>query len=238
MAKRSPASRRGLDFDGTESRTEVSLKSFTPIFSLLLVLPGMIESQPLSEAVPPDSSFAVGTKPNLETQVALSPPLQLKREDVAYAWALGATLVPFVPAAVLYAIQGPTCQDDSECDRGAITSILALSGAFLGPSAGQLYAGSTSQGVKGVLFRLSSIIVLVALGDPYGDEVTWVVASSLSGLVFVAGTVYSFWDTPKAVRRANARARNAAMPKTSLSPMLYPARDGRLAPGLAFNASF
>jgi hypothetical protein len=167
-----------------------------------------------------------------------------KSQAAAYSWAAGATLVPVAIALPLILRNGAT-------DGNKVVGAIFLgSGLLVGPSAGQLYAGSENTAVAGMLIRgvgpgLSMLIEAIKVfDDPFYRcdskcEASQIKTFAKFALVsFSIGTAYSLWDTHRAVNRANESARKAPVVKTSFAPALLPVGDGRLAPGLAFNARF
>jgi hypothetical protein len=149
-----------------------------------------------------------------------------KDPAMAYTLAFGATVLPLVASFLIFDSDGPV---------GTWMNVGAL---WVGPSAGQFYAGSPVTGLLGTGLRVGgSFLVASSISDMIGDNAD--ASSFLAGLtIFTAGTLYSLVDTHFAVKRANQRARKAALPKTSLAPMLYPTRGGRLAPGMAACLTF
>jgi hypothetical protein len=111
---------------------------------------------------------------------------------------------------------------------------------IVGPSIGQIYAGSTLPAVGGMVARGVGAVLLGQSDDCSVEDCSGLNDGKymLGILLFGGGIVYGIVDTKFAVDRANDRARKAALSTANLSPMVYPTRDGRLAPGLAFNASF
>lgn len=152
-------------------------------------------------------------------------------------------------------------RDDPADRRGPIGSRRRIGGParrgglFLGPSAGQFYAGSYAKGAAATGFRLAAIpagflggfmVTYLSGSSDDGDGFSGLQAMAAfatgalvaGGAVLAVGTVYSLVDTKFAVDRANERARKKSESRTSLSPVLYPARAGRVIPGLAFTTSF
>jgi hypothetical protein len=149
-----------------------------------------------------------------------------KNAAMAYTLAFGATVLPIAASILIFESEGP------------VGSSMTIGALWLGPSAGQFYARSPVTGFLGTGLRVGgSLIVASSIGAMIGDNAD--ASSFLVGFsIFTAGTLYSLVDTYFAVNRANERARKAALSNASLSPMLYPARDGRLIPGLATRVSF
>ena len=154
-------------------------------------------------------------------------------EAAAYAWALGATLVPI-------AMGGYLANEDI---AGGVAGLMIFAGALGGPSAGQFYAGSTSQGWGGIGLRAGGGLLMVAgiveaiddicfmggagegcEGD--GDDGTVLAVAGL--MVAGAGTLYSLVDTHFAVRR-NQAAWTAA--RLELAPVLALTGAGDMAYG-------
>jgi hypothetical protein len=128
-----------------------------------------------------------------------------------------------------------------------LASALILSGIFVGPSVGQFYSGSVGAGLGATGLRVAGAGLMVAgliralsacnLDDDgqcnAGEGEAW------AGLfLFGGGVLYSLIDTKFAVDRANEKARKASGIRTSFAPALFPTREGGIAPGLAFSASF
>jgi hypothetical protein len=161
-----------------------------------------------------------------------------KSHAMAYGLMLAGTVVPVAAAFAL--------------PSGEAALTLAFGGLLIGPSAGQFYAGSGGRGLAGVGIRALGLPVGLIVGgimangasdEPFAELVNFLGGMMLgAGVMWVIGTTYSVIDTPRAVNRANERARRAFLSNASLSPVLYPARDEhnvmRWAPGLAFSASF
>ena len=145
----------------------------------------------------------------------LAPQEPSKSMVVAYALAAGATLTPILLAGV------PKTEDD------VVGWTLLGLGGVLGPSMGQFYAASPVSAWAGTAIRAAGFAIAVSTVASLGD-VSGVI---LAGAFMATGMIYSLGDTKGAVDRANAR-------HVSLAPALLPRRDGRLAPGLAFNATF
>jgi hypothetical protein len=161
-----------------------------------------------------------------------------KSRAAAFGWMVAGTVGPVAAALML---------PESEA-----AFFLGAGGVVIGPSVGQFYAGSLGTGFQGIGIRLLGLPVGLVLGglmaSGASDEGFAALAAFLGGMMigggvmWIAGTTYSLIDTPRAVDRANERARRALFSNVSLSPMFYPTRDERnvmrWAPGLAFNASF
>ena len=154
-----------------------------------------------------------------------------KSQLVAHGLAVAGTAIPLL---LLYA------------PPKSLEGIQMLGGISLvaGPSLGQIYAGSQGTALAGSLIRVLGGVLIAAssavgcLGsaseDCGGD-------GSLGRTILYAGIAYSFFETKFAVDRANERARDRAQKaasRTSFTPTLFSLGHGRLAPGLAFTASF
>lgn len=174
--------------------------------------------------------------------VTASPEVRpVKSHAVAYAWVVGATVIPI-------AIAYPMLNKDNPTDREDIIGWpLMISGILIGPSVGQFYAGSWVRGIGGILFRSASAYgLMMAFSDcplfDNGDESCGETGERVAAGIYVVGALYSLIDTYFAVNRANERARRRYESRTSLSPILLPVRDDRritgLAPGLALSARF
>jgi hypothetical protein len=156
-----------------------------------------------------------------------------KSHVTAYLWALGATAMPIAAGIMI--------------PDGNATTALILTGVMLGPSAGQFYAASHRTAWIGIGIRVAAIPVGIltgmvfasnSSGEGFDDLASFLGGAMLGGgLVLIAGTAYSLWDTRFAVDRANAKVAS----RMSLTPMLLPVGDAQrrtYAPGLAFSASF
>jgi TM2 domain-containing membrane protein YozV len=181
-----------------------------------------------------------GAAAPIPSVVSFPVPLQpefrpVKSYGAAYLWMFGATILPIVGGSMLAASPG------SE----GLAAALILSGIFVGPSAGQFYAGSVGAGLVATGLRVAGgglmlVGLIQAIGCSWGDgPCNAGEAEALVGLlVFGGGTLYSLIDTKFAVDRANEKARKTSGIKASFAPALYPTREGRLIPGLAMSASF
>jgi hypothetical protein len=156
-----------------------------------------------------------------------------KSHGTAYAWALGGSLGPGLVGLGLMATE------DSEWE--VIGAGLLLYGLFIGPSTGQFHADAPGRAWFGIGLRAVGAIAgvyyaLVIDGPCMSDNCDAYSGAAPLVVLWGIGTAYSLVDTYFAVNRANERARKAAPVRTSISPALFPTRDGRLAPGLALNA--
>jgi hypothetical protein len=201
--------------------------------ALLLLVPiSRADEQPGTEAKAVEDAVAAAAPPEFTP---------VKSHLAAYAWAVGATVLPMA----YYAYAG---FNQHYGYKRAIPLTILGTGLVVGPSAGQFYAGSWGKGLVGVGIRVAvvpvgalvgGIMAIAADNEPFNDLAAFGAGMLLvGGAGYIVGTVYSMKDTPRAVERANERARKEFEAKLSLSPMLYPTRDGRFVPGLAFNASF
>ena len=164
-----------------------------------------------------------------------------KTNLTAYALGVGLWLVP---VAIAY----PMLNKDNPTDREDLIGWpLLFSGLFIGPSAGQFYAGSWAKGFAHLGVRLGGLGLAgygasVEFSDCFNhedcasDEANLFYALGLG--VYGAGVLYSLIDTHRAVDRANERARKRFESRMSLSPALLPVGKGSFAPGLALRATF
>lgn len=182
-------------------------------FILLLLLP-------LSLAAAAAVSKETGEPKSAVEPAAESEYRPAKSVAVAYAWAVGGTVL------------------------GA--PLLGL-GLIVGPSLGQYYAGSPEQGTRGMLMRLAGAGLVYAglvhgigtMGDAGSESDAYVESVLLYGGIglFFWGAAYSLWDTHRAVDRFNARGKAAGI-RAFLSPALFPRGDGRVIPGFAARVGF
>ena len=163
-----------------------------------------------------------------------------KSELVAYGWALGGTLIPFVSGLIIV-------QPNKGSGANTTANILLGTGLILGPSLGQYYAGSYWRGSFGIVPRVAGSFIFsfgllvdglsddkgavgaVRSGAPGGDLIL------LGGSLMIAGTVYSLIDTHFAVKRANEKVKAQHF---GFSPELFPSSNGGLKPGVMAWARF
>ncbi|MEO6096418.1 MAG: hypothetical protein ABIW76_12225 [Fibrobacteria bacterium] len=150
----------------------------------------------------------------------------------AYGWMLLSTVIPLAAATAI-----PV--DGTSGDAAAVTkSLLFLGGFTIGPSAGQIYAGSYGRGAFAFAVRTAGFAMLFhGLGrspqfcDGCDDSSefsagAWMVSGFL---VYVGGVVYSMYDQEKAVERYNEKLRGDGA--FGWIPTLEPGRDGSLRTG-------
>lgn len=139
-------------------------------------------------------------------------PLKPRSESMAYGLAAAATAVPLVAGALLV----------NHSNEAVITTggFLMVSGALLGPSFGQYYAGSAGHGIGATGVRVLGTVLLAVGGfasrpsisclerEP-GDECKDKGPSPLmilGGATYIGGVLYSLGQTHSAVRKRNTSA--------------------------------
>ncbi|HVK78531.1 MAG TPA: hypothetical protein VM734_34765 [Kofleriaceae bacterium] len=160
------------------------------------------------------------------------PPAPARSEATALGLSLGVT-------AAGLGVMAASLQYE-ESDFGPVFAV-GSAVALIGPSAGHIYAGEPGRAVATTLIRAGGAGLVVAGAsqfelcilapcDDHDDNGPAVLLMAAGTAVIVGAAVYDFIDTPRAVRRANARA-------LQVTPTVLASSSG-LAPGLAFGGSF
>lgn len=159
-------------------------------------------------------------------------------EVTAYNWAATGTLGPVLAGTALAAFGGGA----ELTTRAGVGMILV--GLGLGPSMGQVYAGSYLHGVAASTLRVGGGVLVVAgaaasvasqgceENDTCRDRG---LPLALAGtLAYFGGVAYSLVETHFAVRRRASPSR----PALSLTPTLHSLGPGHLGPGLLAQVRF
>jgi len=154
----------------------------------------------------------------------------------AYGWMLLGTVIPV-------AISTAIPVDGTSSDASAVAkSLLFFGGFMIGPSAGQIYAGSYGRSALAVAVRTAGFAMFLRafiLSEPFfcsgcgesrDSDDSMVAAWFVGGVVvYAGGLVYSMFDQEKAVARYNAKLRGEGA--FGWTPTLVPGPDGSLRTG-------
>jgi hypothetical protein len=210
--------------------------SLLPVAALCILFVRGIDASTPPEASEPASPSVEKPRPdpsvNPEFQNA-KPQYPGKSLFHAYGWMLLGTAIPLAASTVI-----PV--DGTSGDASAVAkSLLFAGGLLVGPSGGQIYAGSYGRSALAVAVRTTGLAMILrawSLSEPIfcsdcGDsDGSMIGAWFLGGIVvYAGGVVYSMYDQEKAVERYNAKLRgNGAF---GWSPTLAPQSDGSLRTG-------
>jgi hypothetical protein len=168
------------------------------------------------------------------------------RMAYANAWSIGGTVLPV--AAAWYLL--------SDADDGAYAvpiGTFAVAGLLVGPSLGQMYAGSYGRGTVGIIIRglggafgaaglAQAVSNVFCMDDGAGSgsscqheqdsgmQLMWVGVA-----IYTGGALFSLIDTPSAVIRQTDRLRRE---RYGFTPTFAPDPEGGLTPGALAWAHF
>jgi hypothetical protein len=175
-------------------------------------------------------------------------PIIPEETRMAYAntWSIGGTVLPV--AAAWYLLS------DADDGRYAVPlGTFAVAGLLVGPSMGQMYAGSYGRGTVGILIRglggafgaagmAQAVSNVFCMGDGAGSgsscqheqdsgmQLMWVGVA-----IYTGGALFSLLDTPRAVIRQTDRLRRE---RYGFTPTVAPDPYGGLTPGALAWARF